>query len=70
MTMKSRVFTDRERKRLRRWLDSEVEDDTTVMLFVEMRRNAPRLMADLELFFQVRRKLLKAGRWKGTLRGK
>jgi len=29
MTMKSRVFTDRERKRLRRWLDSEVEDDTT-----------------------------------------
>ena len=37
--MRSYLFTDRDRERLRAWLESGVEDDGTRMIFVAIRRS-------------------------------
>jgi hypothetical protein len=62
------IFTDRDRERLRAWLESGVEDDGTRMLFVAVRRNLNRISGDVGLLARVARRLQAEGRWDGRAR--
>jgi hypothetical protein len=62
------LFTDRDRERLRLWLESGVEDDGTRMLFVGVRRSMDRISRDVELFVAVARRLRAEGRMMGRAR--
>jgi len=66
--MRSYIFTRRERERLVRWLEEGYEDDTTRMIFVEIRRNMPRLFGDLTLMLKVMRELMRRDRWDRRMR--
>jgi hypothetical protein len=62
------IFTDRDRERLRAWLESGVEDAGTRMLFVGVRRGMGRISRDVELFVAVARRLRAEGRMMGRAR--
>ncbi len=62
------LFTDRDRERLRGWLESGEEDDGTRMIFVSVRRNLNRITGDVELLAAVARRLREEGRWMGRAR--
>jgi hypothetical protein len=62
------LFTDRDRVRLRAWLESGVEDDGTRMVFVSVRRNLNRITNDVGLLVAVARRLQAEGRWMGRAR--
>jgi len=66
--LRSYLFTDRDRERLRAWLESGVEDDGTRMLFVAVRRNLNRITRDVGLLARVARGLQAEGRWMGRAR--
>ena len=66
--MRGYLFTDRDRERLRAWLESGVEDDGTRMLFVAVRRNLNRISGDVGLLVEVARRLQAEGRWMGRAR--
>ena len=66
--MRGYLFTDRDRERLRAWLESGVEDDGTRMLFVGVRRGMGRISGDVELFVAVARRLRAEGRMMGRAR--
>ena len=66
--MRSYIFTRREREELRRWLEEGREDDATRMIFVEIRRNTPRLLEDLRLLVRVAKELRRRGRWDRRMR--
>ena len=66
--MRGYLFTDRDRERLRAWLESGAEDDGTRMLFVSVRRNLNRITGDVELLVAVARRLQREGRWMGRAR--
>ncbi len=66
--MRSYLFTDRDRERLRAWLESGEEDDGTRMVFVSVRRNLNRITGDVGLLAAVARRLQKEGRWHGRAR--
>ena len=51
--MRGYLFTDRDRVRLRAWLESGAEDDGTRMLFVSVRRNLNRITGDVGLLVAV-----------------
>jgi|GEM_PF-1852378 len=68
MPVRSYIFTRNERERLLRWLEEGFEDDTTRMIFVEIRRNMPRLFRDLTLMLRVMRELMRRGRWDQRMR--
>ena len=55
--MRGYLFTDRDRVRLRAWLESGVEDDGTRMVFVSVRRNLNRITNDVGLLVAVARRL-------------
>ena len=57
------IFTDRDRERLRRWLETGEEDDSTRNLFVLVRRGLPRLSSDLDLLVRASKKLRKENRF-------
>ena len=57
------IFTDRDRERLRRWLETGEEDDSTRNLFVNIRRELPRLNSDLDLLLRTAKKLRLKGRF-------
>jgi hypothetical protein len=66
------LFTDRDRERLRAWLESGEEDDGTRMLFVGVRRNLNRIAGDAGLLSDVSRRLVRlfvflARRWQVIL---
>ena len=63
--MRSYIFTESERRRLEAWLREDVEDDTTRMIFVSLRRGFHGLLGDMELMGRVMRKLRVEGRWVG-----
>lgn len=65
--MRSYIFTDNDRKRLRRWLETGEEDDTTRMLFVHIRRNVPQIRRDLGLMLEVINELRLQGRFAGRM---
>ena len=66
--MRGYLFTDRDRERLRAWLESGVEDDGTRMLFVSVRRNLNRITGDVGLLVAVARRLQREDRWMGRTR--
>ncbi|MCW3979424.1 MAG: hypothetical protein NWF12_06705 [Candidatus Bathyarchaeota archaeon] len=66
--MRGYLFTDRDRERLRAWLESGVEDDGTRMLFVAVRRSLNRITHDVGLLARVARGLQAEGRWDGRAR--
>ncbi len=66
--MRSYLFTDRDRERLRAWLESGEEDDGTRMVFVSVRRNLNRIAGDVGLLARVARRLQEEGRWMGRAR--
>ena len=66
--MRSYLFTDRDRERLRAWLESGEEDDGTRMIFVGVRRNLNRIAGDVGLLAAVARRLQEEGRWMGRAR--
>jgi hypothetical protein len=59
------VFTDRERRRLRAWLETGEEGDAEMHLFVEVRRNLAGLTGDVRLLAAVARGLRAEGRLMG-----
>jgi hypothetical protein len=63
--MRSYIFTESERRRLHAWIEGDIEDDTTRMIFVSMRRDFQGLLADIELMVKVMRRLRSEGRWTG-----
>jgi len=66
--LRSYLFTDRDRERIRAWLESGVEDDGTRMLFVAVRRSLNRIANDAGLLARVARRLQAEGRWMGRAR--
>jgi hypothetical protein len=62
------LFTDRDRVRLRAWLESGVEDDGMRMVFVSVRRSLNRITNDVGLLAAVARRLQAEGRWMGRAR--
>jgi len=63
--MRSYIFTDRERRLLREWLEEDVESRETVKLFTRIRAYTPGLREDLRLMLRVMRELQKRRRWHG-----
>ena len=66
--MRCYLFTDRDRERLRAWLESGVEDDGTRMVFVSVRRCLARISGDVALLVEVARRLRAEGRLVGRAR--
>ncbi len=66
--MRSYIFTKSERRRLLAWLKEDVEDDTTRMIFVAIRRNFDSIKVDLELLTLVTHKLVGKGRYMRRVR--
>jgi hypothetical protein len=62
------IFTDRDRVRLRAWLESRVEDAGTRMLFAGVRRSLGRIAADVGLMVDVARGLRSLDGWEGRAR--
>lgn len=63
--MRSYIFSDMARGRLRLWLKEGVEDRETVRVFVQVRRNLDRLVGDVELLRRVCVGLREEGRLAG-----
>ncbi len=68
MVLRGYLFTDRDRERLRLWLESGVEDDGTRIIFVVVRRSMDRIAGDVELLVAVARRLKAEGRMMGRAR--
>ena len=66
--MRSYIFTDNEVRRLKRWLETDEEDDTTRQIFVQVRRNLNSLTDQVQLLTLVARKLRAQGRMAGRAR--
>jgi hypothetical protein len=62
------VFTDRERRRLRAWLETGEEDQWLLNLFVDLRVSMDRITGDVELLTAVARRLREEGRIAGRAR--
>jgi hypothetical protein len=62
------LLADRDRERLRAWLESGVEDDGTRMIFVGVRRGMDRIANDVEPLVAVARRIGAEGRMMGRAR--
>ncbi len=49
MFSRSYIFTENERRRLKAWLESDVEDNQTKKLFTGVRRGLTPIKRDMEL---------------------
>lgn len=63
--MRAYIFSDMERRRLRRWLESGEEDGAVQRVFVQVRRNLDRLTGDVGLLVEVCVRLRGEGRMAG-----
>ena len=63
------IFTDRDRRLLKRWLENGAETGETRKLFTWIRRKTPQLLSDLKLMNRIITKLKKRRRWKGRVVG-
>ena len=61
--MREFILTDDDRRRLVAWLEGGEEDQVTRNLFSVVRRSFPRLVSDIRLLINVRRRLRSEGRW-------
>ena len=55
--MRGYIFTDNERRRLRKWLETGEEDTTTRSIFVNIRRNLNMITDDVGLLMDVAKML-------------
>ena len=67
--MRTKVFTDRDRRLLERWLEIGEETGETRKLFTRIRRCTPQLLMDLRLMSRVITELRKRRRWRGRVVG-
>ena len=67
--MRTKVFTERDRRLLESWLKEGSEDGETRKLFTQIRRSTPQLLADLQLMSRVINELKKRRRWMGRVTG-
>ncbi len=63
--MRSYIFSDMERRRLRCGLEAGEEDGAVQRVFVQVRRNLDRLTGDVGLLVEVCRRLREEGRMAG-----
>jgi hypothetical protein len=68
--MRSYIFTEREREKLERWMETGEADRHTMNLFKKMRENTPPLREDLELMVLVLKKKASEKRGRGYNTGK
>ena len=61
--MRRYILSDEERRMLKTWIDTEAEDQTTRNLFTVIRDSLPRLMDDILLIINTRKKLKRKKRW-------
>lgn len=66
--VRSYIFTENEVRRLKRWLETGEEDDTTRQIFVQIRRNMNTLTKHVHLLTLVARELRVQGRIAGRAR--
>ncbi len=62
------MFTDRERRRLREWLETGEEDQWLLNLFADVRGSMNRITGDVELLTLVARRLREERRIVGRCR--
>jgi hypothetical protein len=62
------IFTECERRRLKAWLETGVEDNQTQKLFTMVRRGLNPIRRDVELLSGVAARLRKQGRLMGIVR--
>ena len=68
--MRAFIFTERDRRLLRRWLESGEEDGETRKLFTGIRQNISQLAEDVDLMLRVIRELRRRHRWWGRITGR
>ena len=61
--MRSYILSEVERKRLKNWVETGEEDQTTRNMFTRIRITLPLLIDDILLITQVRKKLKARKRW-------
>jgi len=66
--MRSYIFTARERRLLKRWLEEGEEIQDTRDTFTKIRRNLPQIRRDVKLMLRVVRELQRQRRWRRRLR--
>jgi len=59
------IFTDRERRLLEQWIDSEKESQSTRDLLTKIRKGWPRLAEDMALLFRAVGTMMSRRRWRG-----
>jgi len=67
--VRTKVFTERDRRLLERWLEDGEETGETRKLFTRIRRNTPQLLKDLRLMSRVITELKRRHRWRGRIVG-
>ena len=67
--MRTKVFTERDRRLLERWLEEGEETGETRKLFTRIRRSTPQLLMDLRLMSRVITELKRRHRWRGRVVG-
>ena len=67
--MRAKVFTERDRRLLERWLEEDEETGETRKLFTQIRRSTPQLLMDLQLMSRVIAELKRRRRWRGRVTG-
>lgn len=61
--MRSYILTEEEQNRLKTWIETGKEDQTTRNLFTKIRTSLPRLQDDTILIIKTRKKLKERKRW-------
>ena len=54
--MRAKIFTERDRRLLERWLEDGEEDGATMQIFVDVRQNLNRVSDDVRLLMEVARR--------------
>jgi hypothetical protein len=67
--VRTKVFTERDRRLLESWLENGEETGETRKLFTQIRRCTPQLMTDLKLMRRVINELKRRRRWAGRFIG-
>ena len=65
--MRTFIFTERERRLLREWLEEGEETGETLKVFTQIRQSVPQLVEDVDLMLGVIRELRRLRRWRGRL---
>jgi len=67
--VRTKVFTERDRRLLERWMEEGEETGETRKLFTRIRRCTPQLLRDLRFMSRVITELKRRHRWRGRITG-